>query len=79
MLTTTGGPQIPGVVTLPLVDPVPLSLVGLVHRPDLRHAGLDALVTAAAELGRREGWLHRPAGCWLPAADAGLLGPAPTR
>ncbi|MFC8450872.1 LysR family transcriptional regulator [Kitasatospora sp. NPDC057223] len=73
MLTTTGGPQIPGVVTVPLVDPVPLSLVGLVHRPDLRHPGLAALIRAAAELGRREGWLRRPPGCWLPAADAALL------
>ena len=73
MLTTTGGPQIPGVVTVPLVDPVPLSLVGLVHRPDLRHPGLAALIRAAGELGRREGWLRRPAGCWLPAADAALL------
>ncbi|WP_371480830.1 LysR family transcriptional regulator [Kitasatospora sp. NBC_00315] len=74
MLTTTGGPQIPGVVTLALVDPVPLSLVGLVHRPDLRHPGLDALIAAAEELGREEGWLVRPAGSWLPASDTALLG-----
>ncbi|MFC9324982.1 LysR family transcriptional regulator [Kitasatospora sp. NPDC057015] len=73
MLTTTGGPQIPGTVTVPLVDPVPLSLLGLVHRPEPRHPGLDALIAASAELGGREGWLHRPAGSWLPAADAALL------
>ncbi len=73
MLTTTGGPQIPGTVTLPLVEPVPLSLVGLVHRPDLIHPGLTALLAAAADLGRAEGWLIRPAGSWLPAADVALL------
>lgn len=74
MLTTLGGPAIPGAVNIPLVDPVPLSLVSLVHRPDLRHPGLTALRTAAAELGSRRGWLRRPAGTWLPAADAALLG-----
>ncbi|MFJ2777417.1 LysR family transcriptional regulator [Kitasatospora sp. NPDC087315] len=73
MLTTTGGPLIPGVVNVPLVEPVPLSLVSLVHRPDLRHPGLTALAAAAAELGSREGWLHRPPGSWLPTADAGLV------
>lgn len=73
MLTTIGGPLIPGVVNVPLVDPVPLTLVSLVHRPDLRHPGLAALSTAAAELGAREGWLSRPAGSWLAEADAALL------
>ncbi|MFF2042403.1 LysR family transcriptional regulator [Kitasatospora sp. NPDC058170] len=73
MLTTTGGPLIPGVVNVPLVDPVPLSLVSLVRRPQLRHPGLAALAEAAAGLGAREGWLRRPAGSWLPDADAALL------
>ncbi|MFD9129016.1 LysR family transcriptional regulator, partial [Kitasatospora sp. NPDC059571] len=73
VLTTTGGPEIPGCVTRPLVDPVPLSLVGLVHRPDLRHPGLAALRTAAAGLGADEGWLRRPPGSWLPDEDAALL------
>ncbi|AUY51102.1 LysR family transcriptional regulator [Streptomyces sp. CB01881] len=73
MLTTTSGPLLPGVVNVPLVDPVPLSLVSLVHRPGLRHPGLTALRTVAGELGVREGWLRRPAGSWLPAADAVLL------
>ncbi|MGW2542354.1 LysR family transcriptional regulator [Kitasatospora sp. NPDC001574] len=73
MLTTVGGPLIPGAVNVPLVDPVPLSLVSLVHRPDLRHPGLVALRAAAAELGAREQWLLRPAGSWLPAADGALL------
>ncbi|MDH6576671.1 LysR family transcriptional regulator [Kitasatospora sp. MAP5-34] len=73
MLTTTGGPEIPGTVTRPLVEPVPLSLVGLVHRPEMRHPGLDALRAAAADLGSREGWLRRPPGSWLPREDAELL------
>ncbi|MFJ2186516.1 LysR family transcriptional regulator [Kitasatospora sp. NPDC087861] len=74
MLTTVGGPRIPGVVNLPLVEPVPLSLVSLVHRPGERHPGLAALVAAATGLGAAEGWLHRPSGSWLPVADAALLG-----
>ncbi|MEV6976184.1 LysR family transcriptional regulator [Kitasatospora sp. NPDC093806] len=73
MLTTVGGPVLPGAVNVPLVEPVPLSLVSLVHRPDLRHPGLTALRAAAAELGAREAWLRRPAGSWLPAPDAALL------
>ncbi|WP_316522922.1 LysR family transcriptional regulator [Kitasatospora brasiliensis] len=73
MLTTVGGPQIPGTVTVPLVEPVPLSLVSLVHRPGERHPGLRALAGAAGALGTAEGWLRRPPGSWLPAADAALL------
>ncbi|MER5862236.1 LysR family transcriptional regulator [Kitasatospora sp. NPDC002040] len=73
MLTTTGGPGIPGAVTRPLVDPVPLSLVSLVHRPELRHPGFTALREAVAGLGSREGWLRRPPVSWLPAEDAALL------
>lgn len=75
MLTTVGGPLIPGAVNVPLAEPEPLSLVSLVHRPDLRHPGLSVLRAAAAELGAREAWLRRPEGCWLPAADAALLAP----
>ncbi|MFJ5922340.1 LysR family transcriptional regulator [Kitasatospora sp. NPDC092948] len=73
ILTTTDGPDIPGGIARPLVDPVPLSLVGLVHRPELRHPGLAALRRATAELVAAEGWLTRPAGSWLPAEDAALL------
>ncbi|KDN84700.1 LysR family transcriptional regulator [Kitasatospora cheerisanensis] len=73
ILTTTDGPDIPGGVARPLVDPVPLSLVGLVHRPGMRHPGLAALCAASAELAAAEGWLERPPGSWLPAEDAALL------
>ncbi|PJN23288.1 LysR family transcriptional regulator [Kitasatospora sp. CB02891] len=73
ILTTTDGPDIPGGVARPLVDPVPLSLVGLVHRPELRHPGLAALRESAVELAAAEGWLARPPGSWLPSEDAALL------
>ncbi|MFD7908766.1 LysR family transcriptional regulator [Kitasatospora sp. NPDC059722] len=73
MLTTVGGPRIPGAVNVPLVEPVPLCLVSLVHRPGLRHAGLTALAGAASALGAAEGWLRRPPGSWLPSPDAALL------
>ncbi|MFB7127781.1 LysR family transcriptional regulator [Kitasatospora sp. NPDC056273] len=75
MLTTVGGPRMPGTVNVPLVEPVPLTLVSLVHRPGERHPGLRALAAAADELGAAEGWLRRPPGSWLPAADAALLPP----
>ncbi|MGW0468418.1 LysR family transcriptional regulator [Streptomyces sp. NPDC003027] len=65
-------PPVPGSVLRPLVDPVPLSPVSLVWRKGLRHPGLDALRTAAAEIGGREGWLERPAGSWLPADEVGV-------
>ncbi|MFD4658470.1 LysR family transcriptional regulator [Kitasatospora sp. NPDC058444] len=73
MLTTVGGPRIPGTVNVPLVEPVPLSLVSLVHRPGERHPGLRALADAAGALGAAGGWLRRPPGGWLPSADAALL------
>ncbi|MEV7603497.1 LysR family transcriptional regulator [Kitasatospora sp. NPDC089797] len=73
MLTTVGGPTVPGAVNVPLVEPVPLSLVSLVHRPGEHHPGLAALAAAAGGLGAAEGWLDRPAGSWLPSADAALV------
>ncbi|MFD7642360.1 LysR family transcriptional regulator [Kitasatospora sp. NPDC059795] len=73
ILTTTDGPDIPGGIARPLVDPVPLSLVGLVHRPELRHPALAALREASAELAAEDRWLTRPPGSWLPAEDAALL------
>jgi DNA-binding transcriptional LysR family regulator len=73
VLTSAGAQDAPGAVVRPLVDPVPLSLVGLVHRPGGRHPGLAALRACAAELAAAEGWLSRPPGSWLPAEDAALL------
>ncbi|MEV5311751.1 LysR family transcriptional regulator [Streptomyces sp. NPDC052610] len=60
-------------VMRPLVDPVPLSPVSLVWRKGLVHPGLDALRRAAAEVAAEEGWLHRPAGGWIPAMDISLM------
>ena len=74
VLAAVGAETIPGTVLRPLVEPVPLSVLSLVWRPGLRHPGLAALRTAAARLGETGGWLRRPAGCWLPAADLALLG-----
>ncbi|MFK0194182.1 LysR family transcriptional regulator [Kitasatospora sp. NPDC090308] len=73
VLTTVEAHDIPGGVARPLVDPVPLSLLGLVHRAGSRHPGLAALRACAAELAAAEGWLRRPPGSWLPAEDAALL------
>ncbi|PYC87940.1 LysR family transcriptional regulator [Streptomyces tateyamensis] len=73
MLTTVGGPELPGAVTRPLVDPVPVTLVSLVHRPGSTPEGLPLLLEAAAELGEREGWLTPPRACWLAAEDAAVV------
>ncbi len=67
--------EVPGMVLRPVVDPVPLSPVGMVWRRGLRHPGLDALRAAARDLGARDGWRKPPAeGWWLPAADAAAMG-----
>ncbi|WP_165985693.1 LysR family transcriptional regulator [Streptomyces sp. YIM 98790] len=65
---------LPGMVVRPLAAPVVLSPVSMVWRRGLRHPGLDALRSAAAGLAGRHGWLTRPPGAWLPAADRSLLG-----
>ncbi|MEV6671622.1 LysR family transcriptional regulator [Streptomyces sp. NPDC051162] len=65
--------DVPGMVLRPLADPVPLSPVSMVWARGLRHPGLDALRTAADALAARHGWLERPAGSWLPAADEALM------
>ncbi|MFF4741098.1 LysR family transcriptional regulator [Streptomyces sp. NPDC001262] len=62
---------VPGMALRPLVDPVPLSPVAMVWRKGLRHAGLDALRRAAAELAGERGWRVRPAAdSWLPPGEA---------
>ncbi|MEV0370679.1 LysR family transcriptional regulator [Streptomyces sp. NPDC050636] len=67
--------DVPGMVLRPIVDPVPLSPVGMVWRRGLRHPGLDALRAAARELGQRDAWLAHPGdGWWLPEADATAMG-----
>ncbi|MFF7795078.1 LysR family transcriptional regulator [Streptomyces sp. NPDC007991] len=73
VLAVVGFPAPPATVSRPLVDPVPLSPVSLVWRRGLSHPGLDALRQAAAGLALEEGWLHRPAGGWVPATDDVLM------
>ncbi|MFI6482703.1 LysR family transcriptional regulator [Nonomuraea sp. NPDC050663] len=58
---------VPGAVTRPLVEPVPLALISLVHLKELRHPGLDALLAVATPD------LRRPPGSWLPAEDEELM------
>ncbi|MDH6111260.1 DNA-binding transcriptional LysR family regulator [Kitasatospora sp. MAP12-15] len=73
MLTTLGGPELPGTVTRPLVEPVPLTLVGMVTRTGPAGKAVELLRDQARAIGRREGWLRRPPGSWLSAEDAALL------
>ncbi|MBG0817841.1 LysR family transcriptional regulator [Planomonospora sp. ID82291] len=73
VLSTVDGPHIPGTVLRPLVAPVPLHLLGLVHHPALDHPGLEAIRGVTEELARAGGWLLRPPGTWLPAEDEALL------
>ncbi|BBC33611.1 hypothetical protein SGFS_049050 [Streptomyces graminofaciens] len=73
VLAVVGMPALDGMVSRPLVDPVPLSPVSLVWRKGLVHPGLDALREAAAELARAEVWLSRPQNGWIPAADALIM------
>ncbi|MCX3064288.1 LysR family transcriptional regulator [Streptomyces beihaiensis] len=74
VLTGVDFPAMPGSVQRPLVDPVPLSPISLVWRKGRRHPGIDALRAAAAALAAEHGWLERPAGAWLPEADARVMG-----
>lgn len=66
--------DVPGMVLRPLVEPVPLSPVGMVWRRGLRHPGLDALRSAARDLAAADGWLTTPpADAWLPPEDVGVM------
>lgn len=73
VLAVVDFPPMPGTVTRPLVDPVPLSPVSLVWRKGFRHPGLDALRRAAAELARAEVWLAHPEDGWIPPTDALIM------
>ncbi|MHC0433926.1 LysR family transcriptional regulator [Streptomyces sp. O3] len=73
VLAVVGFPAMPGCVSRPLIDPVPLSPVSLVWRKGFRHAGIDALCSAVSEIGEREGWLRRPSGTWVPDEDALIM------
>jgi DNA-binding transcriptional LysR family regulator len=79
ILTLVERPAAPGVVVRHLTEPVPLYPWTMVFRHRLRHPGLEALQTAADELGGRERWLEPPPDHWLPEPDdrAGEEGPSP--
>ncbi|MYV52311.1 LysR family transcriptional regulator [Streptomyces sp. SID3212] len=66
VLTVVDAPEMPGAVLRPLVAPVPLSPVFLVWRERLKHAGVNALRAAAAELGSEGGWLEVLPASWVP-------------
>lgn len=67
-------PRPAGAVVRPLADPVPVYPWWAVHRPDLRHPALAALVQAGDELGTAEGWREPPPDAWFAPGDRELLG-----
>ena len=74
MLVCADHVPVPGVTVRPLTDPVPLFPWSIVSRPSQRTPGLGALVAAAQELAREQGWLVPLPGAWLPEPEAGRLG-----
>lgn len=69
-------PRVPGLCSVPLIDPTPLYAWSLLWRSGDEHPGLKGLVTACAEEGRRSRWLeYDPARDWLPEPHAS--GPEP--
>ncbi|MEU0043281.1 LysR family transcriptional regulator [Streptomyces werraensis] len=77
ILAVVGFPPLPGTVSRPLVEPVPLSPVSLVWRKGMIHPALTELRRSAAEIAAARGWLRRPADSWIPAADADVMGAHP--
>ncbi|MFF8510664.1 LysR family transcriptional regulator [Streptomyces sp. NPDC015492] len=60
-------PEVPGLRSVPLVDPTPLYAWSLVWRSGSGHAGLDGLAAACAEEAGRSRWLeYDPERDWLP-------------
>jgi len=66
-------PRPDGAVVRPLADPVPVYPWWIVHRHDLRHPALAALVQAGDELGAAEGWRELPPDAWCAPGDRELL------
>jgi hypothetical protein len=69
ILTLLDVPPLPGAVVRPLADPVPVYPWLAVHRPDLRHPGLDALDRAIGALAAAEDWHRPPDDAWFAADD----------
>ncbi|MEV7190388.1 LysR family transcriptional regulator [Streptomyces sp. NPDC093510] len=69
-------PEVPGLRSVPLVDPTPLYAWSLLWRSGDGHPGLTALAAACAEEAGRSRWLeYDPARDWLPEPPAGGVGP----
>ncbi|MFG2134801.1 LysR family transcriptional regulator [Streptomyces sp. NPDC048751] len=64
-------PDVPGLRSIPLVDPTPLYAWSLLWHTGDRHPGLDALTAACAAEAGRSRWLeYDPARDWLPEPPA---------
>ncbi|MFC4910589.1 LysR family transcriptional regulator [Actinomadura gamaensis] len=64
-------PDIPGVRSVPLIDPVPLYAWSLIWNPAAAHPRLRDLLQALAAKARTRRWLeYVPSRDWLPAEDA---------
>jgi DNA-binding transcriptional LysR family regulator len=60
-------PEIPGLRSVPLVDPTPLYAWSLLWRTGNGHPGLNSLIAACAAEARQSRWLeYDPARDWLP-------------
>ncbi|MGC0327776.1 DNA-binding transcriptional LysR family regulator [Streptomyces sp. SAI-170] len=70
-------PDVPGLRSVPLVEPTPLYAWSLLWRGDGGHPGLDALLAACAAQAGRGRWLeYDPARDWLPEPAAAEITPA---
>ncbi|MFF8840239.1 LysR family transcriptional regulator [Streptomyces sp. NPDC015130] len=68
-------PEIPGLRSVPLVDPTPLYAWSLLWRTGSGHPGLGALTAACAAEAGRSRWLeYDPARDWLPEPPASPRG-----
>ncbi|WP_329395578.1 LysR family transcriptional regulator [Streptomyces melanogenes] len=64
-------PTVPGLCSVPLVEPTPLYAWSLLWRTGGGHPGLDALTAACAAQAARSRWLeYDPAHDWLPEPPA---------
>ncbi|WKU43487.1 LysR family transcriptional regulator [Streptomyces sp. VNUA116] len=64
-------PEVPGLRSVPLVDPTPLYAWSLVWRTGNDHPGLNILTAACATAAARSRWLeYNPAHDWLPEPPA---------
>ncbi|WP_404954984.1 LysR family transcriptional regulator [Streptomyces sp. 147326] len=71
-------PEVPGLRSVPLVDPTPLYAWSLLWRTGNGHPGLNGLAAACAEEAGRSRWLeYDPTRDWLP--EPPTSGPGPGR